>query len=103
MSTYKKTLKSLTEEKTLAAHITSLGKIKSASEDERLNSAISDLIRELQYEHANGKHKSTPVAISSGSSSEVQAIINYCKRAIGSQKPEWQILAERHGWTPPAS
>jgi ABC-type glutathione transport system ATPase component len=101
MSTHQKTLKSLTEVKTLSSHITSLGKIKNASEDERLNGAIDNLIRDLQFTHANGKHKSTPVALSSGTSPEVQGIINYCKQVVGSKKPEWQILAERHGWTPP--
>ena len=101
MSTYEKTIKSMSEVKTMSSHLTSLGKIKIASEDGRLNSAIENLIRELQYAHANSKHKSTPISLASGSSQEIQAIINYCKSAIGTKKPEWQILAERNGWTPP--
>jgi len=91
----------MSEVKTLASHITSLGKIRVASEDAQLNSALDVLIRDLQFAHAKSKNKSTPVAIASGTSPDVQSIIAYCKRAIGTRKPEWQILAERHGWTPP--
>jgi hypothetical protein len=91
----------MTEVKTLSSHMTALGKIRADSEDDALNGVIDNLIRELQYAHANSKNKSTPTSLAAGTSSEVQAIIGYCKKAIGTKKPEWQILAERHGWNPP--
>lgn len=29
------------------------------------------------------------------------SLINYCSDMESLRKPEWQILAERYGWTPP--
>ena len=29
------------------------------------------------------------------------SLINYCEQMVMSEKPEWQIMAERNGWTPP--
>lgn len=101
MSVYDKTIRSLTEIKTISSHMVALGKIRAASEDDSLNFAIDALVRELQYAHANSKIKSTPTSLASGTSQEVKAIIGYCKRAIGTRKPEWQIMAERNGWAPP--
>lgn len=101
MSTHQRVINSLSETKSIASHITSLGRIRTASEDERLNDALDSLIRDLQFVHANTKKKSTPIAVASGTSAEVKAIIAYCHQAIGIKKPEWQVLAERHGWTPP--
>jgi hypothetical protein len=31
-----------------------------------------------------------------------QELDNYCMNVIVSSKPEWQIIAESRGWTPPA-
>ncbi|WMD23282.1 hypothetical protein RAS12_13200 [Achromobacter seleniivolatilans] len=28
---------------------------------------------------------------------------SFCEDAIASQKPEWQVIAERHGWQPAAT
>ncbi|MBU2852397.1 hypothetical protein [Acidithiobacillus ferrivorans] len=101
MSSYEKTLKSLKEIKSISSHLTALGKVKVASEDTSLNQAIDSLVRELQHAHANSKHKSTPTSLENATAPEAKALLQYCIRAIGSKKPEWQILAERHGWTPP--
>ena len=30
-----------------------------------------------------------------------QDLEDYCMKRIQSKKPEWQILAERHGWVKP--
>jgi hypothetical protein len=101
MNLYESTVNSLREFKTSASHITALGKIRNASEDSTLNQALDILIRELQRFHASSKNKSTPASFASGTSTK--NILAYCEQAIGSKKPEWQILAERHGWTPPAA
>lgn len=101
MSLYEKTLKSLKEIKSISSHLTALGKVKAASADTLLNQAIDSLVRELQHAHANSRHKSTPTSLENATAPEAKALLEYCIRAIGSKKPEWQILAERHGWTPP--
>ena len=101
MSSYEKTLKSLKEIKTFSSHLTALGKIKAVSEDTSLKQAIDALVRELQYAHATSKKKSTPTSLENATVPEAKALLQYCQRAIGSKKPEWQIIAERHNWVPP--
>jgi len=101
MNSYEETIKSLTEVKTIASHLTAFGKIRAKSEDEFLIQLIENLIRELQSVHVNNKKKSTPISLDKSSALEVVNLIKYCKKAIGSKKHEWQILAERNGWTPP--
>lgn len=99
---YENTKKSILSEKSLAAHITSLGKIKVETEDGHLISFIENLIRELQFDLARskGKGKSIPAALPA-TEQEVRHLLQYCEAALKSKKPEWQILAERNGWTPP--
>jgi hypothetical protein len=101
MSSYEKTLSSLKEIKTVTAHLTALGKVRAASEDKNLIQAIDALVRELQSSRARSKNKSTPFSLEAATVPEAVNLIRYCKQAIGSKKPEWQILAERNGWTPP--
>jgi hypothetical protein len=102
MSIYQKTLNSLMEVKTMSSHMAALGKIKVPSEDTALNQLIEAVIRELQIEYATRKSKSTPVSLDKATAPEFKRLVEYCQRAIGSKKPEWQILAERHGWAPKA-
>lgn len=101
MSSYEKTLSSLKEIKTAASHLTALGKIRATSEDTNLVRAIDALVRELQSSHARSTSKSTPFSLEAATAPEAINLIKYCKQAIGNKKPEWQILAERNGWTPP--
>ncbi len=101
MSSYEKTLNSIKEIKTAASHLTALGKVRATSEDKNLVQAIDALVRELQSSHAGSKNKSTPFALEASTAPVAINLIRYCNQAIGSKKPEWQILAERNGWTPP--
>lgn len=91
----------MSETKTLASHITSLGKIKISTEDSNLKQSLDIVILELQRAHANSKSKSTPVSIEKSQIPEIKMLLNYCQKAVGSKKPEWQIMAERNGWIPP--
>jgi hypothetical protein len=101
MSYYKKALDSLKEIKTISAHMTALGKIRASTEDTNLIRAIDDLVHELQEVHTKSKSKSTPLSLDTAKNSKAKALVQYCSNAIGTKKPEWQILAERHGWVPP--
>ena len=29
-----------------------------------------------------------------------KSVVEYCQKCIGSTKPQWQIIAEHHGWGP---
>ncbi|MBY8130832.1 hypothetical protein HPK20_15490 [Vibrio fluvialis] len=102
MNNYEKFLRSVSEVKTLSAHLTALGKIKLASEDEKFKAAIDSIIPYLQRKHAKSKAKSTPVSLDKTNIQEINALISACQKVVGTKKPEWQILAERHGWEPKA-
>lgn len=103
MSSYEKTLASLNEIKTINSHLAGLGKIKAKSEDASLNSLLDAVVLELQRLYVSSKHKSLRFSIEPAGKREVERLVKYCRTAIGTKKPEWQILAERHGWTPPKS
>lgn len=100
MNNYEKFLKAVSEVKTLSSHMTALGKIKSASEDEKFIAAIDAIIPHLQRAHIASTSKSTPVALDNTSIQEINSLISACKKVVGSKKPEWQVLAERNGWGP---
>ena len=97
---HKETLTSVSEFKTFAAHITALGKLRLKTEDTTLSKHIEAVIAELQTVHIRSSSKSTPVSVANAKSQSVKALVAYCKQIIGTQKPEWQILAEKNGWGP---
>lgn len=72
------------------------------TEDTQLQKLLMDVIQDLQGADANPKFnaKSTPVALMSSASHVINALIRYCMIFIVAKKPEWQVLVERHGWTP---
>jgi len=100
MSSYEDVLESLANFRTLAAHITALGKIRLETEDEKLKKGIEAVIYQLQIAHAQVKSKSIPVSVENSNIQAANVLIAYCNQVIGTRKPEWQILAERNGWVP---
>ncbi|EKQ0627244.1 hypothetical protein P4P73_005066 [Salmonella enterica] len=100
---YQETIDSLKKIQTLATHIKSLGRILNTTEDTSLKDLIQTTLTLLQQAHANNKlkGKSTPANLYNAQQAPIKALITYCERLIQAKKPEWQVLAERHGWTPP--
>lgn len=102
MNNYDKTIRSLKEVRTISAHMVALGKIRALSEDEHLDFLIAKLVLALQFLHQRSKAKSTPILLTFDPlPQETRELIEYCNMQNRQKKPEWQILAERHGWTPP--
>lgn len=101
MNSYDKTIKSVTEVKTLVAHMTSLGQIMATSEDTSLFDLITEVVMALQYQHQHSMAKSTPTSLLFHPIPPTVRLVDYCRRKIMLKKPEWQVLAERNGWTPP--
>ncbi|NQX98611.1 MAG: hypothetical protein HRT73_12145 [Flavobacteriales bacterium] len=94
---------SLNETKTLAKHVKDLESIKKDSVDEILVKGLQYAIKELRKEHARPGGKSvlfTIEMIHPNLSSPSRSLLNSCKKLIPKNKPEWQIIAEREGWTP---
>ena len=101
MSLYKKVLESTKEAKTIATHITALGKIRAKTEDNILLGKIDKAIGSLQDAHAKVKKgKSTPTCLDNATDQAVKNLIEHCKKAVSSDKPEWQVIAECNGWAP---
>lgn len=100
MSSYKDVLESLAEFRTIAAHITALGKIRLETEDEKLVKGIEAVISQLQIAHTRVKSKSTPLSVEKSNIQAANVLIVYCKQIVGTKTPEWQIMAERNGWAP---
>lgn len=103
MSNYDKTIKTATEVKTISGHMISLGKIRATSEDEELNFYIEALVLALQFHHQKSKAKSTPTSLTFNPLQETIRLLDYCDYHNQSKKPEWQVLAERNGWSRPRS
>ncbi len=101
MSAYEDVVKISKEFKTLSALITALGKVKAKTEDAALIQGLDMLILRMQNTLINSKDKSIPVSLEHSSLRGVKSLLAYCQKAIGTKKPEWQILAERNGWQPP--
>ena len=99
-SSYEDVLRSLSEYKTVAAHISALGKLRLKTEDERLVNGIEEVISQLQLAHAKLKSKSVPVSVEKSKLRAASNLIRFCRQATSTKKPEWQILAERNGWAP---
>lgn len=100
MNLYEKTIETISSTKTFLSHIKDLDKIKQSTEDQSLKNGIKNVIIELTNIYARVKVKSIPVSLEAVNSRHISVLIKYCNKCIGSKKPEWQIIAERHGWVP---
>lgn len=101
---YQKTIDSLKKTQTAAQHISGLGKILTSTEDPQLQRLVNVVYSSLQQAHKNAKSgKTTPGHIYNSPDNAIRGLIAYCESHIQAGKPEWQVMAERHGWTPPAS
>jgi anionic cell wall polymer biosynthesis LytR-Cps2A-Psr (LCP) family protein len=93
-------LESISEFKTIATHITALGKLRLNTEDAMLVNSIDSVILQLQLAHKQVKSKSMPISVEKANIRAANALVTYCLQIVGAKKPEWQIVAERNGWGP---
>lgn len=101
MKYYEDVLKTVKEAKTVASHITALGKVRAKTEDQVLLNKIDRAIESLQRAHANAKKgKSTPTCLDKVTDPAVRDLVDHCEKSVASKKPEWKVIAERNGWQP---
>lgn len=100
---YEQTISALNDTKTVSAHITNLSKISIETEDPQLKLLLTGAIAELQQIYLNPQFqpKSTPVNLINSKERNLKQLKAYCSQFIAVKKPEWQVLAEQNGWTPP--
>ena len=100
MNIHEEVLESISEFKTISTHITALGKLRLKTEDAMLVKGIDSVISQLQLAHNQVKSKSTPISVEKANIRAANELVSYCRKIIGTKKPEWQIVAERNGWGP---
>ncbi|WP_029050570.1 hypothetical protein [Cupriavidus sp. amp6] len=79
-----------------------LVKIGHRTEDTKLKAALEKLAREV---HMRGgptqKIHLGNISTTMSLGKAADQIKKYCQAVLASAKPQWQILAEQHGWIPP--
>ncbi|MEW5199330.1 hypothetical protein [Enterobacter hormaechei] len=101
---YQETIHLLKKTQSVAKHLTELGKILTSTEDPQLKELVETVYGSLQEAHYKAKSgKSTPLNLYSAQNNTIKRLISYCESHIQAGKPEWQVMAEKNGWTPPAS
>ena len=101
MSIYSNTIKSIIEYRTLGGHLSALGKIMASTEDGHLYGLIQNAASSLQYQMQHSIGRQIPISLMSFPGPPVVQLVEYCKHQKQAKKEEWQVLAERHGWSPP--
>ena len=71
------------------------------SEDMHLSNLIALVVKILQYQYENSTAKSTPTSLMFHPVPPTIQLVEYCRYQTRLKKPEWQVLAEQNGWTPP--
>lgn len=103
MTNYQKVLVELDKNSSIKAQYNNLVKILYSTEDRQLKFFINSWLNVLDNaEHYRVRNLPNHVIGYLNENSHVkQNLIDYCNDIIRTSKPEWQILAEKHGWKPP--
>jgi hypothetical protein len=94
---YAKVLEILLDISTSKQKINRLTKIWSLTEDDDLKELIAITNRHIEP-RAHRKNTESVEHIIREEDPKFSQIINYCHACIKSEKPQWQIIAERNGW-----
>ena len=100
---YRSVLGALVDHATLASIINKLNRVFIATEDTGLKKLIAPVVtrleealRELPY-----NKKSVRGSLRQQFKGEpYKSVVEYCQKCISATKPQWQIIAEHHGWGP---
>lgn len=85
---------------TLASFINKLLKVWTETEDAKLKLALAKILNQLN-DLARSVKGSTSMAMPVREE-PYKSAVEYCNACIQSMKPQWQIIAEQHGWGPKA-
>jgi len=91
---YVETVEALTTLATMTSIRNKLNKVRARTEDQRLATLLDTAIRLLDTSSLRVPYT---LKLTRPQYGDLHA---YCKTVIESVKPQWQILAERHGWIP---
>ncbi|MGD1083013.1 MAG: hypothetical protein ABR881_32265 [Candidatus Sulfotelmatobacter sp.] len=100
---YHSVLGVLVDYATLPTIINKLNRVLIATEDAELKKFIEPVVARTDkaLRDLPGGKKNVRVSLRQQLTVEpFKAAVEYCQKCIDSAKPQWQIIAERHGWTP---
>lgn len=84
---------------TLSSRVNTLSKVHTGTEDQELRKLIAPVYKNFKRAALNARvAKAFPLP---AQDADGKALIQYCQACVANEKPQWQILAERAGWTPP--
>ena len=98
---YKKVITILGKITTISTIHNNLNSVFVKTEDQKLKKLLNELLKELvNYESVLEKKKLASNKHHLDLTKEpFKSLISYCEDCIESEKPQWQIIAEQHGWS----
>jgi hypothetical protein len=111
---YTALMKAFDAEASFSATLNKLGQIAIDTDDENLKkgaAVVASQLRSLTGPEPKGKARLLTIAAANKSSNDpkrkqfsasIIEVWKYCKEMSERAEPQWQILATRAGWTPPA-
>ena len=100
---YQSVLGALVDYGTLASIINKLNRVLITTEDADLKKLIEPVVARVDKALRDVPHGKQSVKASLRQQLKVEpfkSVAEYCQKCIGSTKPQWQIIAEHHGWGP---
>ncbi|MBO1013522.1 hypothetical protein IPU70_08180 [Achromobacter sp. SD115] len=102
-TSYQKTLEALMVTAQVPARVNKFTAVYTKTDDPDLKAHLRSAIDRL---HSNEYYEGV-AATSAGDRLDLdhaqwKPLRLFCEGAIASQKPEWQVIAERHGWQAPS-
>ncbi len=100
---YQSVLGALVDYGTLASIINKLNRVVIATEDADLKKLIEPVVARIDKVLRDLPISKKSVRASLRGQLKVEpykSVVEYCQKCIGSAKPQWQIIAEHHGWAP---
>ena len=100
---YQSVLGALVDYGSLASIINKLNRVLIATEDTHLKKLIEPVVARVDKvlrDLPNGKKSVKASCRQQLKVEPFKSVVEYCQKCIGSTKPQWQIIAEHHGWGP---
>jgi hypothetical protein len=100
---YQAVLGALVDYGSLASIINKLNRVLITTEDTNLKTLIEPVVARVDrvFRELPDSKKSIRASLRQQLKVEpYKSVVEYCQKCIGSTKPQWQIIAERHGWGP---
>lgn len=101
MTIYETTINTMKQTKSVSTHMTALGRIKAMTEDTILNAKLENVLQALRSAYLDLPQKGLPIEAATIKRSGIAQLMAYCTKQVEKKKPEWQVVAEREGWTSP--